>query len=443
MKILMIQSPSVEDQSKERVYPLGLSILGAIAKKEGHDVRIVDMNMAEDPMGIVIKEIQEETDLVCISLRNIDPLANKNVSLVPPFVTLIEVLRSFRSDIKIIAGGTGFSLFAKDLMKIASLDYGLVGEGELSFPVFLQDINNPPKNLRGLCYYEKGELVINESETGFPLTEYISPDYSLLSPAPYTKINQYVPAMGVETRRGCPLKCAYCSYPQLQGCAIRCRPVKDIVDEMEVLYHDYGVVYFHFNDPVVNMPREHLNAICEEILNRGLKLSWTGFFRENLLSKEDVDLYVKSGCNCFALSPDGLSEHARKVLKKELSEEELLHTAKLLADTGVCTLYHFMVNVPGETEETIAESRAMIEKIYKIHEKSRSIGTVVLNHIRLLPSTKSVEDAIAEGAIDKEESLLYPLYYNPAPFQNLRYEMELLNQKKNTFMWYQIKEKKQ
>ncbi|MEG2658830.1 MAG: radical SAM protein, partial [Clostridiales bacterium] len=101
------------------------------------------------------------------------------------------------------------------------------------------------------------------------------------------------------------------------------------------------------------------------------------------------------------------------------------NAAKLLADTGVCVLYHFMVNVPGETAESIKESKETMEKIYKIHEKSRSIGTVVLNQIRLLPKTGSAQAAIDEGAISKNDTLLYPLYYNPAPFQNLRYELEI------------------
>ncbi|MEG1096735.1 MAG: B12 lower ligand biosynthesis radical SAM protein BzaD [Clostridiales bacterium] len=442
MKILMIQSPSVEDQTKERVYPLGISILGTIAQNHGDDVRIVDMNMEKDPFATIIEEIKKDTDLVCISLRNIDPLANKNVSLVPPFITTISLIRAHKPNVKIIAGGTGFSLFAKDLMDIAPIDYGMVGEGEISFPLFLDSFENPPKDLPGLCYYENNTLIINEPEPVFSLDNYISPNYSLLPPTDYAKINQYVPAMGVETRRGCPLKCDYCSYPILQGKTIRCRPVYAIVDEIEKLYKDYNVRYFHFNDPVVNMPEKHLNAICEEILKRKLDIQWTGFFRENLLTKENLALYVKTGCNCFALSPDGLSAHARTVLKKDLTEAQLLNAAKLLADTGVCVLYHFMVNVPGETAESIKESKETMEKIYKIHEKSRSIGTVVLNQIRLLPKTGSAQAAIDEGAISKNDTLLYPLYYNPAPFQNLRYELEIINQKKNTFMWYQIDEGK-
>lgn len=55
--------------------------------------------------------------------------------------------------------------------------------------------------------------------------------------------------------------------------------MKDIVDEIEVLFRDYGIRLFQsLNDPVVNMPSEHLDAICREVLRRDLDIQWTGFF---------------------------------------------------------------------------------------------------------------------------------------------------------------------
>lgn len=442
MNILLIQSPSVEDQTKERVYPIGIIILATIAKMEGHTISIIDMNLEEDPYAAIKIAVKErDYDLIGISLRNIDPLANKNVSLVPPFLTLISLLRTLTPQSKIIVGGTGFSLFPQELMEMAKPDFGLIGEGEIAFPAFLQAFPETSKELAGLCYFDAGNnLHINDPAPIFDLKNYISPDYRLLPPDRYADINQYVPAIGVETRRGCPLKCAYCSYSLLQGKRIRCRPVNDIVDEIEKLYHEYNIRLFHFNDPVVNMPSAHLDAICREILRRNLHIQWTGFFRENALTEENVALYVQSGCNCFSFSPDGLSQSARDILKKDLDKKNLYRAAELVAETGICSLYHFMVNVPGENEKTIAEGKEIINEIYRIHSKNKSLGYVVLNQIRLLPKTESTTTAKKEGVLDKNQSLLYPTYYNPKPHQNLRYELEALCQKKNTFMWYDIKE---
>jgi hypothetical protein len=46
--------------------------------------------------------------------------------------------------------------------------------------------------------------------------------------------------------------------------------------------------------------------------------------------------------------------------------------------------------------------------------------------------------ALAEGVITPETDLLYPVYYNPSPFESLRYKLETLHLCKNIFMWQEV-----
>ena len=55
MKLLLIQSPSVEDHTKEQVYPIGIVILATIAKNLRHEVAVVDMNWEDDGYAAVKK----------------------------------------------------------------------------------------------------------------------------------------------------------------------------------------------------------------------------------------------------------------------------------------------------------------------------------------------------------------------------------------------------
>lgn len=430
MKILLIQCPSVEDQTKETVYPIGIAILGGVAQDLGHEVRLFDMNMAADPFGELIAEINKGADIIGLSLRNIDPLANKNVSLVPPFANTAHLARVLAPNAAIIAGGAGFSLFPQVLMDLVTeIDYGFQGESEDSFAAFLTQWP-APQSIPGL-YRREGRNIMGEPpKPRGSLDHYHRPRHQLLSPRPYLNVNQYVPAIGIETRRGCSLNCAYCCYPQLQGSVARCRPVADIVDEIEELYYIYDVKNFHFNDAVVNMPKPHLNAICQEIIHRKLALTWTGFFREDLFTAKDAELYAKSGCNCFAFSPDGMSNHALAFLDKHLDKSQIKKAAAIAADTKVCAIYHFMVNVPGETDATIVEGKRLLNDIYQIHEQERGLGSVILNQIRILPGTKMAEYAPIG------QNLLYPVYYNPPPYQDLRYKLEAISQRNNLRMWY-------
>ncbi|WP_418791843.1 B12 lower ligand biosynthesis radical SAM protein BzaD [Phosphitispora sp. TUW77] len=439
MKILLIQTPSVENMSSERVYPIGIVTLGTHLIRAGHEVLLLDMNLKADSYG-TLKDtlLAEKPDLVGLSLRNIDPLGNKNTSLIPPFVITVRMIHALLPNIPIIVGGTGFSLFPQRIMEeLPEIRYGIKGEAEYSLPKLIEDFEQPGE-LPGLCYRENGKVVVNPVVSDFTFKDYLVPDRELLSPYLYRGINDYVPAFGIETKRGCPLNCAYCVYPRLQGRDMRCRKPGEVVDEVEMLQARYGLNDFHFNDPVVNLPVAHLEEICEEILRRRLKVTWTGFFREDVLDLEKVKLYEKSGCSCFSFSPDGFCQSSLDMLQKHLKVSDIIKAAELTAQTDVLVMYHFMTNVPGENAVTIKEAKALIDQLYEIHRPKRNLGAIVLNNIRIMPGTPIEAIARSDGEINEATDLLYPVYYNPKKHETLRYELETYHMTKNVFMWQKV-----
>jgi len=436
MRVLMIQTPSVEDLSQERVYPIGIVLLAGCIQGAGHEISILDMNLETDPYGALKEKLLTfQPEAIGLSLRNIDPLGNKTSSLISPFIVTARLIAAVLPQAWVIVGGTGFSLFPKRLMlEIPELDYGIIGEAEVTFPALLGSIDNPPA-LPGLCWREGSKVRVTSPATDFDMINYVPANRLLLSPELYKGINNYVPTIGIEAKRGCALNCAYCVYPQLQGARLRCRPAAAVVDEMERLNKDYGIESFHFTDPVLNVPRGHLEGICEELLRRKLKVRWDGFMREDQLNDKNVALFERAGCECFSFSPDGLCQESLDVLGKNLSEEQILKAATLVAQTDTVSVYHFMVNVPGETDRTCEKSLQFVDKLYEVHRKKKNLGTLILNNIRILPGTAIEGMARANGVIEAETDLLYPTYYNPKPFNTFRYRLETLQQCRNVFMW--------
>ena len=436
----MVQTHSVEGPSSEKVYPLGIVSLAKRLINCGHEVSIIDMNLHADPFGMLKERLLAFCpDVVGLSLRNIDPLGNKTSSLIPHFITTVRFVSALLPKVWIIAGGTGFSLFPGRLMRdMPEVHYGLVGEAELTFPALLASLENPPL-IKGLCARKGKRIMITPPPRDFNMAHYVPPDRSLLDPSFYVDINSYVPAIGVETKRGCPFGCVYCVYPNLQGKRLRCRPPAAVVDEMEVLHKEYGIGSFHFTDPVLNIPRGHLEEVCREILRRDLKVRWDGFMREDQLNERNVALFERAGCECFSFSPDGLCQESLGVLGKRLDESDILKAAGIVSKTDVLSVYHFMVNVPGETETTSEKGLRLLEHLYDLHSKRKNLGTVVLNNIRILPGTAIEAIARAQRIIGPETDLLYPTYYNPQPRDTLRYRLETVHFCKNTFMWQEIK----
>ena len=440
MRVLLVQAPSVEGASREKVYPIGLVSLAGYLKEAGHETAILDMNLESDPFGALKERLLDfHPGAVGVSLRNIDPLGNKTTSLVPHFSVTVRMVAALAPKAWIIAGGTGFSLFPGRLMQeLPEIHYGIVGEAELSLPALLSSPENP-SSIKGLCIRNGERIKTTPPSCAFDMAHYRPPDRGLLDPSRYLSINSYVPAIGIETKRGCPFSCAYCVYPKLQGKKVRRRPPAMVVDEMETLHKEYGIERFHFTDPVLNIPRGHMEEISREIIRRKLNMKWDGFMREDHLNEKNVLLFEKAGCECFSFSPDGLCRESLDMLGKKLSEADILKAAGLVAGTDAISVYHFMVNVPGETEETCEKGIRMLEQLYNLHGRKKNLGTIVLNNIRILPGTPIEARALAEGVITPETDLLYPVHFNPPPFEALRHRLETMHFQRNVFMWQEIR----
>ncbi len=424
MRILLVQAISTPDGG-ETVFPLGLARLAAVIR-DRHEVRGVDLNLDSFPWPGLVGLLEAfRPQVVGISFRNLDPLAGNLLSFVPHLKTLAGLIKRYAPWATTVLGGSAFTLFAKRLMmEVPEIDVGLAGEAEEALPLLLDNLA-APWTVAGTLW-RTGE----DSVAGTPGIAHCGhldvlplPDWEIFDPRLYLEQNRYVASMGVETKRGCPNSCRYCLYPVLQGHCLRLRNPARVVDEMEMLHRDHGIGAFHFTDAVVNQPAGHLRAICQEILRRRLEIGWTGFFREDALTEEDVALYQKSGLLTWYFSGDGASDYALRLLGKDLTRQQILQAAQIAAASGILTVYHFLVNLPGETRDSVDQTRALLDRLFDLHADRGNLGAVVISNLRLYPGTPLTAEILASQAIDPGQDLLYPTYYNPPPWDNLRYEL--------------------
>ena len=424
MRILLIQAVSTHDCG-ERVYPLGLARLAA-AIGDRHELAGLDLNLNPFPWPELARTLQAfKPQRVAISFRNLDPLAGNLLSFVPHLKTLAAIVREHAPESTVIVGGSGFSLFPRRLMKeVPEVDLGFCGEADQAFAALMEH-PEAPWDIAGVLWRGEDGIIAPSGPAigchhldGLPF-----PDWRLFDPVRYRDLNQYVAFMGVETKRGCPNDCRYCLYPVLQGRRLRLRSPERVVDELEALRAGYGIQQVHFTDPVVNQPAGHLRAICLEILERRLEIGWTGFFREDTLTAEDMELYRRAGLVTWYFSADGASDHALQLLRKGLTRDQILDAARLAAESGVLAVYHFLVNLPGESRRTVDETRRLLDALFEIHASSANLGAVVINTIRLYPGAPLTEILLKERLLDPGRDLLYPTYYDPPPWDHLRHEL--------------------
>ncbi|MDA3971073.1 MAG: cobalamin-dependent protein [Desulfobulbaceae bacterium] len=416
--ILLVQLPTSTFTS-EKVYPLGLARLSSLVPRS-MDKAGLDLNLFGDPWPVLDEKLRTwKPDLVGFSFRNMDPLAQIHSSYFPVLQTAVNLARRRLPEARIICGGPGFSLFAEPILELLpSLDYGIRGEGEAGFPLLLKP--NVAQDIPGLVFRHQGSIVSNTNHHA-DLNELPELDTELFPPADYLRKNEYVAAMGVEGKRGCSLTCGYCTYPALGGNKSRLRDPLQVVDDMEECRR-HGARIIHFTDSVVNRPAHHLRAICKEILARNLDMQWTGFFREDHLDQELADLAVQAGLVTFYFSGDSLTSHGLHLLQKNLCKEDLFNAARITARTGVITCYHFMANLPGETETHHEEGRQTLETLFAIHQPAANLGAIILSSIRLYPGSP-LTTALQQQGLLENINLLYPTYYNPQETSHRLHEL--------------------
>ena len=390
MRILLVQSYLAKEDV--RLYPLGLVCVAS--SLNNHQVCICDLNLYEDPFAQLEKQLLEyRPDVVGVSLRNIDNQDRINtVYYYNDFVRTIKRIKAVAPKVRLIVGGAGYSMFAREIMqRNGEIDFGVYLEGEPTFPELLDNLDDPAA-VRGLYYRERGEVrFTGEREPpeldSLPRTQR---SYADMSAYDNTIIN-----IGVESKRGCMFDCIYCNYPFLNGNTISRRDPKNVVDEIEDMVNEYGIRRFTFVDPIFNVPIDHANQICREIIKRNLDVSWGAYMHLRYATEQFLLTAREAGCEAFIFSPDGASDNALKSLCKRITEAELRKVYKLfrtnekLKDAFV--LFTLMLSPPGGT------FRDLVKTLWfhtKAKHQLRGRGGAIMGWIRIEPKTKVHELAI-------------------------------------------------
>jgi anaerobic magnesium-protoporphyrin IX monomethyl ester cyclase len=406
MKVLLIQIYS--PKKTVAVYPIGLAYLSTALLE--HDVRIFDQNLFP-PDDLAHETAQSllnfNPEVVGISLRNIrlyDREEDKYLFSFHPLTTTLKTVRQINPSVFLVAGGPAFSLFPLHFMRHEpEIDFGIFLEGEESFPQLLRHIDTPEK-VKGVFLRKGGEVVFT-GEHPFPRFEtFPKPRRDLISPQLYK--GDY--AIGIQTKRGCPLRCIYCNYVFLTGSSQRLRPHEKVVDEIEHLVERYGVREFSFVDNVFNIPVTHAKNICQEIIKRGVQVRWSAWFNEEFLNEEFLALVLKAGCTKFEFSPDGYSNDSLRWLNKNIQTKQIVNTYQLLRKKPVQIVYNFMQEIPGQNILQLL-GLAIFTLRLKIFLRGRV--QINFNKLGIEPNTRLEKMALREGRITPDTDLFHPTFY--------------------------------
>ena len=384
----------------ERVFPLGLTCLQAALRRAGHQCLWLDLLDQAGQLDETLQSFQPE--FVAISLRNIDDVSiGKRETFFDDLPSLCAAVR-LGTACRIIVGGSGFSIFPAQLLELSGADYGIAGEGEVSLPRLLESLEAGAcrEDIPGLVF-RKGDRVVINPPKPMPLDgEVIEADRPASAAARYLRASG---VLNVQTQRGCPHRCCYCTYPVLEGREHRGRPADLVAEEFAQLAR-LDARYAFIVDSVFNSSSRHVEEVCEAILRRGIKLSWGCFLRPAGLTAELMRLMVRAGLTHAEFGSDSFCDEVLAAYQKGFAFEDIRHSTELARQEDVDCCHFLIAGGPGENLETLRQG-------FKNARHLPSSTVLAVAGMRIYPQTALHSRAVAEGRIQAEDNLLVPRYY--------------------------------
>lgn len=401
MKILLVSAN--QERNPYPVFPLGLSYLAGPLSAQGHVLQVLDLCFCDDTETAVNQALRNfRPDISVISIRNIDNVTFPGKRSYLSGVK--KVVNSCSGKTITVLGGSGFSLMPVQLLAHLEGDYGVVGEGEEVLPQLVSALAEgiSPASLPG--------VVVKGS------TEYQAPVFNeKIGPAQRNlfHVDRYHREGGManlQTKRGCPFSCIYCIYPHLEGRRIRLRPIMEVIDEIRDLVENFAVRYIYFVDDIFNYPPAYAESLCRAISSANLNINWSAFINPAFVTLSLLKAMLAAGCDAIEFGSESGSPPILKNLGKSFGIEQLRSASRLCLNEGVDFAHYLLFGGPGESEETIDETFALMDEL-------EPTAVIAMTGIRIFPGTALHDKAVKDGIINLQTELLEPTFYISPPIR--------------------------
>jgi anaerobic magnesium-protoporphyrin IX monomethyl ester cyclase len=351
--------------------PLGLAYLQSVLIKNGYESEIIDgYNFNLETEKIIQKLDNYRPDIIGISANTPE--------IISAALLAAEIKKSFK--VPIALGGPHITaLPIETFNEFPIFDYGIYGEGEISF---LKLVNNLAVNdfnfssIPNLVYRTGNQCVVN------PRGEYLNKD--ALDELPFPNLDVYYHAPGVHsvsknplsdlgswktrgytiiTSRGCPYHCVFCM--RVLGNQVRRRSPLSVMDEIEYAIHRYNVDSIFFADEIFLTNSESTLELLQLMQIKGLKrqIKWSAMTRVDIVNKSLVENAREAGCVSLHLGVESGNNDILKNTGKGINTQQVIDAVSIIKSAGISTTSFFILGHPGESIKTLNDTVRLASKI--------------------------------------------------------------------------------
>jgi anaerobic magnesium-protoporphyrin IX monomethyl ester cyclase len=329
--------------------PLSLATAAALLRQDGHRVTLRDYPAA----GLSGKALAED-------LRALHPafaIWSTGTPTLRNDLALARVVREHAPATVTAIIGTHVTVRPEEAFGEAALDVVVRGEPE----GVIRDLcraARPFAEVAGISRREGANGAIHRNPDALPLApEAIpAPDWGGLDLGAYRLPLKGRRFLMVAPVRGCPWRCSFCTAPLYYGSRLRRRPVASVVAEMSDNMERYGIREFFFWADTFTADRGYVRELSRAIIDGGLRISWTCNSRVDTIDEQTLRLMKEAGLWMVSYGLESGSDAILDASGKGITAAQSREAVLLAHRLGIRVAGHFILGLPGETEETMTRT---------------------------------------------------------------------------------------
>jgi len=336
--------------------PLGLCYLAAMVRKTGHRAAILDAPALSLDLAATVREV-----------------GNAKAALIGITATTASIIRASELAQGLRAGGVRSPIFIggahvsalpeQTLREFPEFDLGVINEGEQTLVEVIEAYKSGSsyKDIRGVVFRDLDDIVTtlarplieNLDELPFPAWDLIPDLAKHYKPAPHSYFQ--LPSSSLMTSRGCNGTCTFCARP-FMGERYRSNSPEYTLAMVDHLVRHYGVRDIMFYDDNFLLDRGRVLKICDALLSRDYRISWSCLARTDLTPKDFYETIHRAGCWQIAYGIESGDQDILNNMKKNVKIDRVVQMIQQANSAGITTRGYFMIGCPGETSETIEKT---------------------------------------------------------------------------------------
>ena len=331
------------DTSIFRFPPLGLGYIAAYLIQNDISVEIVDCTFLSQEQAL--KKIIASNPTI-IGIQSMYSMRKKS----------LELARRLRDHCRLLVAGGALPTTEPEAF-LNDFDLVVIGEGEQTMLDIIKQFRKGGSlfQIKGVAFKEKGQIKRTHSRGLMNDIDCLpSPSRELFDNFAYQKYydGKYgYKTTAIMTSRGCPFACDFCSRP-IFGNEFRARSASKVADEVEESI-SLGYNRIWFADDCFTLNRKRLIEVCDEIINRRLKIDWECLSRVDTLDTNTANKMRQAGCVRMFFGIESGNDSILKIMNKQITTKQAYIAIQICKKQGIKAGAFFILGYPGENAQTI------------------------------------------------------------------------------------------